>query len=261
MRVGFSIVFNGIHHLTHDDYGWRLANMLDYWVVVDGLALPNGSTSWCKDVPVSLHRGGGSSDGTVEYLEALSADMGHEKLVVIPARGSPWHSKDVMVNTALTKLRELVGPSECFLWEFDVDEQWDSYQLATAEKELELRGGDTGMFLCDYFVGKKLLACGEWGEGVKLPYRRLWKWKGQAFQTHEPPELVGGNGKMELLSCRFKHYAYAFEKDVEFKEQYYGDAGLLERWRKLQLRNDFPAPVSDLITGPWSQTATHIVPV
>jgi hypothetical protein len=124
---------------------------------------------------------------------------------------------------------------ECFLWQVDIDEQWTVEQLEIAEKELTANNGKTGCFYCNFYVGKNLIAVGDWGEGRIEPYRRLWKWAGESFVSHEPPKLLGDNNPRLLLTPKFNHYSYYFDEDVKFKETYYGNySGLYDRWLAIQ---------------------------
>lgn len=266
MRVAFTIALNALHHFEHNDFAGKMADMFDYWVIVEGAAQSHGSTSWCNEMPDKYHNNGMSIDGTAGYLDRL----GHAYPNVYPILfQGPWDSKDVMVNAAVDALKILVEKENpdfenIFLWEVDADEQWEEIDILHSEHFIESVGCKTGEFHCDYFVGPALQTKGEWGEGKKLPYRRLWQWKGESFKTHEPPELEGGNGETILIPHRFKHYAYYFKQDVEFKNDWYtGHEGILDRWYAIQLKphNEFPLPISELITGSWGQTDTQIVVV
>ena len=249
MRIAFTIIFNGLHHLKHNIYYKKVLDIFDYWVVVEGASKSNGSTYWCKMIPNELHNNGSSVDGTIEFLSDVKSD----KLIFVKSNGF-WDSKDHQVNTAISKVKEITN--KCFLWEIDIDEQWELESVINAESELIKTGAKTGRFFCEYFVGKDLIAKGEWGEG---PYNRLWNWNGEYFKTHEPPVLEHGNGVEVNLSPRFNHFSYYFEKDVVFKNSWYsGHENILERWKKLQLRDDFPVHVSELITGGWGRTNTYI---
>lgn len=262
-RVAFSICLNARHHFEHNDYVKTLLPHMAAWVFVEGCAESNGSTAWCKTIPDEYHKNGHSVDGTVEYLDNL---LDHDNVYVVRHEG-PWKSKEEMVNAALACLAARVDDGIHSLWEFDADEQWTIEDIEAAEAQLTREDGDCGMFLANHYVGKNLIAVGEWGEGKKLPYRRLWCWrKDQRFKTHEPPEMLGGNGKQVLLSQRFNHYAYYFEKDVKFKDAWYGGhEGIYERWQKIQKEEASGAyawwPISALITGPWGKTDTKIVQV
>lgn len=258
-RAAFTIILNGLHHLQHNDYAEYLAKNLDLWIIVEGAAKNQGSTRWCKEMPIEWHKDGHSIDGTIEYLEDLSKKYDNFHIV---AHDEFWESKDHMVNMAILTLKkygERFNP--CYLWQIDCDEQWTVKQMIEAEQMLDRQQAKTGMFLCNYYVGAELLAVGEWGEGIKLPYRRLWRWEGEWFYTHEPPVLNGGNGKEVLLPQKFNHYAYYFEQDVKFKDAWYsGHEGIYERWKELQKETIFPQPISRLITGSWGKTKTEIIP-
>lgn len=223
----------------------------DFWVIIEGAANNTGSTKWCKSMPDKYHNNGSSIDGTYNYLDEYC--HGYDNPIVHHVYGLVFN-KDQMVNKAIDLIKlhrsewlnsKILEPH--FLWQIDCDEQWTSAAMDAAEKELK---GDTGMFLCNYYVGPGLVARGGWGEGKSRPYRRLWGWKGQAFKSHEPPVLEGGNGKEQLLPQRFNHYAYYYEKDVEFKDKYYGGhEGIYKRWKKLQEKTVFPQPLNRLMPG------------
>lgn len=258
MKLGFTIVLNGLHHLTHGGYAEYLAGALDHWVIVEGAAMPGGSTNWCKDTGEKYSRAGRSVDGTVEFLHDLAA---RHKNVHLRLSAGAWGSKDAMVNAAADVLRAAVPPdARAHVFQIDIDEQWAVQEMDEAIEHLGYMEADCGQFLCDYYVGPGLVARGEWGEGLREPYVRLWKWrKGFAFDTHEPPLLIGGNQFTTLLPQRFKHYAYYFEQDVAFKNDYYsGHDGVLDRWRELQAETSWPQPISRLISGPWGKTVTFI---
>jgi hypothetical protein len=255
-RIAFTIILNGLRHLKHNDYYKTISNNFDLWVLVEGVSLNTGSTSWCKELPDSQHNNNLSNDGTTEFLNELASQ---KNIKVIRNGDSGWLNKDEQVNAAIDAIKKEVD--ECFLWQIDIDEQWTLEQLETAERELVNGNGKTGCFYCDFFVGKDLIAKGDWGEGRITPYRRLWQWKGESFETHEPPKLNGKNGPGLLLTPRFKHYAYYYEEDVIFKENYYGGYdGLYQRWLHLQEQQNFPVHVSELLGRNtwWGNTNTQI---
>jgi hypothetical protein len=242
-RVAFTIIYNGAHHLMHNNYATVMSKNFDYWVLVEGAALPTGSTSWCKDIFTNSE----STDDTIKLINDICTE--HSNVQYIQRiNGNAWENKDKQVNAAIDALnvwRTENNVDSCYLWQIDIDEQWTIDQLEQAEKELSSGNGKTGCFLCNYFVGPNLVVKGQWGEGQSGPYRRLWRWEGEKFETHEPPVLNGKNGPGLLLTPRFNHYAYFFEKDVTFKEQYYGYTSLVSNWKNLQ-------------TTPIPQTGTHI---
>lgn len=264
MRVGFTIIYNGVHHLEHNAWMHTVPMWFDYWVLIEGAALPGGSTAWCNRLEKM-----NSDDGTAELLEYLEGF--YDNVVTVTRRRVGWKSKDDMVNAALTLITDAcegVREKNLFLWQLDIDEQWTVEALHEAEQGLIASGADCGCFHANHFVGERLVSRGTWGEGndpedpIKNAYRRLWKWNRKLFKSHEPPVLDGGNGKEILLPDRFDHYSYYFEKDVLFKEMYYkGYEGLHKRWIQLQLEDEFPQPISRLITGHWASTNTQIIKI
>ena len=251
MRVAFTIIFNGVHHLKHNDYYKTMLDNFDYWIVVEGASKSVGSTSWCKTISEKYHKNGSSIDGTIEFLEDLSTK--NSKLKFVKSNGL-WNGKDEQVNVAINEVRKITN--NCFLWEVDIDEQWSLIEIKKAEKELVEKNGKTGLFKCVYYVGDDLVVRGEWGEG---PYIRLWRWNDESFKTHEPPILIGGNGKEVLLESKFTHYSYYFQKDVEFKNDWYsGHENILPNWLNLKKETKFPIHVSSLVTGPWGKKNAFI---
>lgn len=258
MRVVFSIILNGIHHLKHNNRYQNILDNCDYWVVVEGASLSQGSTSWCNTMKEEYHENGHSVDGTVEFLEELSKE--NKKLIYVPSSGF-WNSKDEQVNAAIQQIKNITD--NCFLWQMDIDEEWTEESLNQAETELKESGAKAGGFLANCFLGKDILAKGEWGELKPSGYFRLWDWKGESFIRHEPPIINYNNGEYEtkLLTPRFNHYNYYFEKDVKFKNDWYsGHEGILERWKMLNSlpKETFPIHISSLIQGSWGQTYTFI---
>ena len=250
-RIIFTIIFNGLHHLQHNNQSEFILNNCDKWVVVEGASKSTGSTSWCKTMPENLHTNGASIDGTRDFLKSLAKT--NDKLIYIPSNGF-WDSKDHQVNRAIDEVKKTTN--ECFLWQFDTDEQWTSETMLQAEKEMTEQNAKTGAFLADCYVGKDIVARGDWGEG---PYTRLWNWSGEYFETHEPPTLQGGNQKSILVSVRFNHYNYYFEQDVMFKDKWYGGHEQIhERWKLINSlpTKQFPIHISNLITGSWGRSNT-----
>lgn len=258
MRVAFTIIHNGLHHLQHNNQHRKILNACDYWVVVEGAARSNGSTQWCKEFPPHLHHNGSSIDGTVEFLRGLAKT--ESKLVFVESDGF-WASKDEQVNRATDAVR-VITP-KCFLWQIDADEQWEESAMGAAEEELVRKGAKAGCFRADCRVGQNLRAIGEWGEARTYGYTRLWNWEGERFIYHEPPVIEGQMGvDPTMLSSTFTHYNYYFEQDVAFKNEWYGGhEGILERWKHINSLHPrfFPLHISNLITGEWGRTSSSIV--
>jgi len=255
-RIAFTIVLNGVHHLKHNDYAEYILKNFDYWVVIEGASKNQGSTSWCNNMSNEYQNNGASVDGTREYLIELSSK--NDNLILVLA-DKMWEGKDQQVNKAAEEINKLAD--EAFVWEIDVDEQWTIENIKKAEEILTQNKAKTGAFLCNYFVGPNLFARGQWGEGKALPYRRLWHWKKDMFKSHEPPCLVNGNGLGILIPVRFNHYAVYFEKDVKFKNMWYGGhEGIYDRWKLLQNETSFPQHISKLLgtNTHWGNTDTWI---
>jgi hypothetical protein len=258
MRIAFTIIHNGLHHLIHNEQNAKILDACDYWVVVEGASQSNGSTRWCKEFPEYLHKNGGSIDGTQEFLSDLASK--EPRLVYVQSNGF-WESKDQQVNRAIEEVRKLT--SSCWLWQIDADEQWDEQAMCDAEDELAAIMAVAGTFRADCRIGKRLRAIGEWGEARTFGYIRLWKWNGEGFICHEPPILDGQMGiDPVMLTPAFTHYNYYFEQDVQFKDAWYGGhEGILDRWRLINSldRRFFPVHISNLITGEWGKTNSSIV--
>lgn len=239
-RIAFTIVLNGLHHLKHNNYAEFLCKNFDYWVVVEGASKNNGSTSWCKEMPSKYHNNGKSIDGTIEYMRKLKVE--HDNIIFIESDGM-WNSKDDMVNRAIDEIKKITN--SCFLWQIDVDEQWRLEQILKSEEELLESKCKTGKFNVFQFVGDNLISDGpDWaGE----PFIRLWNWNGENFLTHEPPRINSKDNTITLLSERMKHYAFYFEVDVKFKNDWYKEhEGLLENWKKLKKEKKFPQHITYL---------------
>ncbi len=258
MRVAFSIIHNGLHHLHHNLQYKKILDCCDKWVVVEGASMSNGSTNWCNSFPESFHVNGGSNDGTREFLSQLSSES--DKLVYIKSNGF-WNSKDYQVNRAIEEVKKITH--SCWLWEIDIDEQWECDQMDQAELELLSSGCKAACFKAKCFIGKNLRAIGDWGEACTYGYTRLWKWEGEEFVCHEPPILNGLMGvDPVMLTPVFKHFNYYFEKDVVFKDKWYGGhEGIYERWKLINSldRKFFPMHISNLIIGPWGNSNSAII--
>jgi len=256
MRIVFSIVLNGLHHLLHNDQYRFILNNCDKWIVVEGASESNQSTRWCKKMPDEYHKNGGSVDGTREFLYELSQQ--NSKLVYIPSDGF-WHSKDVQVNRAIEEVKKITN--KCFLWEFFIDEQWTAEAMNQAEREMIEDDVKVGAFQSNCYIGKNIKPVGEWaGDGGII---RLWNWEDEFFERHEPPTLAGCKDKKnKLLTPKFDHYNYYFEKDVKFKDAWYsGHEQILERWKIITAlpKENFPMHLSSLITGYWGTTKSYLV--
>lgn len=243
MRIAFTIILNGLHHLKHNNQAEFISQNFDYWVVVEGATRSQGSTGWCRQIPDKYHNNGKSIDGTVEFMNDFKEN--HSNVIFVESNGL-WNSKDDMVNTAISEIKKITN--ECFLWEIDVDEQWSLEQIENSEKELIENDAKMGCFIVNQYLGDNLIAYGsDWAGN---PFNRLWNWKGENFECHEPPRLSGGNGKTVILSEKMEHYSYYFEEDVKFKDEWYGGhQGVYEGWKKLKTEQNFPQHISYMFPG------------
>ena len=260
-RVAFTIIYNGLHHLKHNDQWKFIVDNFDQWVIVEGAAKNGGSTAWCNDHPGMSH----STDGTREFVSDLCSKYDNVKFIT-NFGDSYWESKDAMVNCALTNLAESYKDEEfIFLWEIDADEQWSLDALEANEQALLKSGKNTGAVRWNHFVSHDLIAIGDWGGNLNT---RLWIWAPgkQLFATHEPPIMQNSDAPIELPKpCN--HFGYLFEKDVYFKSQYYGGhENIYEPWLKLQVdkeRNSlsFPLHISFMFgrSGWIGKSNSHII--
>ena len=237
MRIAFTIIYNGKQHLLHNDFAINMAKNFDYWILVEGAANNGGSTAWCNRHKGNIH----SDDGTVDMIEKLKEI---NKNIVHVSNSRKWNSKDEQVNAAITEIKKLTD--KCFLWQVDADEYWTKNDIITNEEYLNYFDADAGLVEFDHYVGYGLLAVGDWGSGV---HKRIWKWSGQRFLSHEPP-LLENEKRSIVCPEKYKHYAYYFEEDVRFKAEYYnGHESVYSGWKYLRDNIDvisFPVHISVL---------------
>lgn len=261
LRVAFTICYNALHHLKHNDFAKRMASMFHYWVIVEGAAENNGSTSWCHNHPGEAN----STDGTIDYLNSLERE--YQNVWVFRGLGK-WKSKDDMCNHALNMLSAELNGRSAFLWQVDADEQWTHEKLCANEfalSEANERGfATTGAVRWNHFVSHDLIAVGDWGGNLNT---RLWIWNpSQRFTSHEPPIMSDASDPIELPE-KCNHYSYYFETDVNFKSKYYGGHEQVYRnWLRLQMTGErkrikFPLHISYLFgRNVWiGQSNSHIV--
>lgn len=254
MRIALTIVLNGLEHMKHNNYAEFILNNFDYWIVVEGAAKSVGSTYWCNQMPDEYHNNGNSVDGTVEFLKELQ--IKYKNLVCLFANGM-WNGKDHMVNAGLTELKKI--SNKCLLWAIDIDSQWSLEQIEKSEKELIDKGGKTGVFYYNHYVGKNLITINGWGTAQ---YYGLFDWNGEDFERHEPTILAGGNGNCVIMSEKFQHYGYYFERDVKFKDKWHGNhQGIYDGWLKLQKETKFPQPIRYLFPNYPNNDNTLIIKI
>lgn len=242
MRLSaFTIVLDGEPWIRHHLEVLQKTNLEWNWVIVEGVARPTKDTSWVKGIEPRL-----SLDGTHEYLKSIN-----DKRVKVISRPR-WENKTSMCNEAVQYLPSGV------LMQIDSDELWKSDQFETIVNWFEQdRSIQRMRFFCRYYVGPSIITTGFDSYGNNPgEWLRAWRYShGQRFITHEPPVLgrqVGYGIGRELTAARglvFDHMAYASEKQVAFKEEYYGYEGAVRQWRRLQANKIWPVKLKDFL--PW----------
>jgi len=242
MRYAFTIIYNGLHHLTNGKFVDVMVNSFDKWVIVEGFSGNNGSTAWCNNLNIAKN----STDGTIEHIAKL---MEKHNNILFHSKKGGWSSKDEQVNKAIEMLN---SEENGWLWQIDVDEQWNEKDFSDAEalmtKDISVAGAfQFNHLLCKDIKGNQLIAKGEWGDGYST---RLWWWTGQKFITHEPPIMQGQKSIIELPQ-KYVHYSYYFEQDIIFKSKYYkGYASLYRNWKRMRQKSyAYPISTKELISN------------
>lgn len=250
--VFFTIVLNGMPFLRHHYEMMRRLSLDWQWIVVEGVASLTHDTGWGLSrgakINPSLHRAGLSVDGTTELLNELAQADPQRVLVRRPEPGAFWDGKQAMVNAVLEGLNE-----ECLLWEIDADELWAKRQVELVhQKFLEDPTRTAAFFRCNYFVGRFFQVISENTYGnYSNEWLRLWRYRpGMRWARHEPPVLVQKSAttqeekdvaylrpfkrrETESWGVAFQHFAYVEEKQLAFKEDYYGYRGAVQAWQRL----------------------------
>lgn len=235
MRVAFTIIYEGRHHLEHKGFAENMVKMFDHWIVVEGYSLPYGSTRWCNKLAVPPQ----SQDGTVEFMKEFSA---RHKNVHFYSQGKYYNGKDDQVNVAVEICKKLCR--ECFLWEVDADEHWTIENIEKAEAIASKSKHIGFSFGFNHMVGEGLIAKGEWGSGY---LNRLWKWSGQYFRSHEPAMLHRQTHTEAIPGITFDHYSYYFDKDVLFKSlSYTGHENVYKNLNNVRTAESYPIHISAL---------------
>lgn len=61
----------------------------------------------------------------------------------------------------------------------------------------------------------------------------------------------------EAQNIIFQHYAYTLEKQLRFKEVYYGYRNAVEQWKELQRESSFPVALNNYFT--WVKTPPRLI--
>lgn len=225
------------------------------WSVIEGVAAPVADTSWCKRIEPRV-----SNDGSHEYMRELQ----HYHPRVRYYFQKEWPGKTFMLNHALANIHE-----HGILLEVDVDEIWTAQQIENIVRMFENHEDiDYAQFHCRYFLGpnKIITSKNTYGNHDAYEWYRAWRYTpGVFFKCHEPPvygerSLVGATHvTTDKEVGPFQHYAYATERQVAFKEQYYGYAGAVEQWKALQANTVWPCKAKDFLKWITDETVVDIL--
>lgn len=263
----FTIVLNGEPFIRYHIEMMKQLPFHWHWHIIEGVAALKHDTAWSValggKVYPSLHRKGLSNDGTSEYLDLLQKEHPGNVTVYRKPKGAFWEGKREMVNAPLLNIAD-----ECLLWQIDVDELWTPQQIVKARNLfIENPSRTAAYYYCHYFVGEKLLSVTNNTYGnYKYEWVRTWRYRpGMQWRSHEPPslcvkswdkqwhdltlQLPFTHEETKAQGLVFQHFAYAARTQLEFKEIYYGYAGAVASWRRLQKATSFPLLLRNYF--PW----------
>ena len=235
-----TLVLNGMPWLAAQWASLVRSGIDFHWHVVEGAAANTHCTSWCKRIEPQY-----STDGTGEFLFRL-----HDNARVTHYRRPMWDGKAAMCNEAMQRITE-----PCILLQMDSDELWAPDQLQKLPTLLK-KAHTHAFFWCRYFFGPDIVMTTRncYANNPRQEWKRLWRFEpGKKFVSHEPPILDGEGVAMEHAETEaaglvFDHYGYALEKQVAFKEEYYGYANAVDNWMKLQHNKEWPAKLCDFLS-------------
>lgn len=270
----FTIVLDGQPFVRYHAEVFQKLPFPWHWHVIEGVADLVHDTAWTLRhggrVP-QQYQAGRSIDGTTEYLDQLVGRFPGRITVYRKPPGVRWEGKRQMVAAPLPYIL-----SGCLLWQIDVDEFWTADQfIAARQLFLDHPPKTAAYFWCRFFVGPKLLITtrNTYGNHPNIEWLRVWRYRpGMAWAAHSPPVLVEQaspgqwrnvaqinpftHDETEAAGLVFQHYAYAMLPQLVFKQEYYGYAGAVEGWNRLQANNNFPAPLSQFF--PWAHDGAMV---
>jgi len=255
----FTLVLNGEPFIRYHIDLLKQLPFRWHWHIIEGVAELTNDTAW--SVPLGgkvssrFHKNGLSIDGTSAYISELAEEFPDNVTVYRKDCGAFWDGKLEMVNAPLKNIGE-----EVLLFEIDSDELWTFEQILNVRNMfLDNPSKTAAFFWCHFYVGESLVTT-EKNQYSKTPayeWIRAWRYKpGYRWMSHEPPALCMKNDHGEWVDLTkvnpfrhdetekrglvFHHYAYVLEKQLEFKEVYYGYRNALADWRRLQDAEQFP---------------------
>lgn len=237
----FTLVLDGMPYITNHLPVFNRLSVPWKWIIIEGVSAPVKDTSWCKRIPPRL-----SEDGTHEYLLSIRS---HPNVEVV-SRPS-WEGKTEMCNTALS-----MATRPGLLWQIDSDEVYNTHSIEKMHDAFMCEPSkNCARIYARYFLGQNIVITSNNTYGNRNgEWLRVWRYfPGMQFSSHEPPRLhpMTENGftvgDTSLLGVSMDHYAYATEKQVAFKEKFYGYEGAVEQWRKIQANTSWPCRVGDFL--------------
>lgn len=255
----FTIVLNGEPFIRYHIEVFKQLPFKWHWHIVEGVADLKHDSAWVLPLGGSIadeiHRNGRSNDGTTEYLDELAQLYPENVTVYRKPEGVFWDGKREMVNEPLFNIQD-----ECLLWQVDVDELWKVEQICTARQMFIEHPEKTAAFYwCWYFVGENLVITTRncYAQNPQQDWLRTWRYKpGAVWVAHEPPTLVEPlpdgqwrniaevnpflHEETEKQGIVFQHFAYVMQKQLQFKEKYYGYKNAVSQWNYLQQQNKLP---------------------
>lgn len=263
----FTIVLNGEPFIR---YHWDVFRQLPFewhWHIIEGVADLKHDTAWSLTnggrIDSDFFSNGLSVDGTSAYLDQIASEYPDQVTLYRKAKGKFWDGKREMVSAPLANL-----PDHCLLWQVDADEIWKVEQIRKVHDLFERHPDRTAAFFhCHFFVGPELLTTspGAYSHNNAYEWIRVWRCrKGMQWKSHEPPCLMAKidgrwvdtatlkpftHKETEAAGLVFTHHAYSLERQVRFKESYYGYRNAVEKWRELQQARKLPLRLGDYL--PW----------
>lgn len=254
----FTIVLNGQPFIEYHLQAFLRLPFRWHWHVIEGVAEHHHDTAWGKKngggIYPEMHNNGLSNDGTTEYLSEVAKSLPNHVTLYRKPPGQSWDGKLEMCNAPLANINE-----ECLLWQVDCDEIWEPWQIDEVRQMFDRDPlKHSALFRCVYFVGPDLVISNlDCYGNYSSEWLRVWRYQpGDRWTAHEPPILTRFGidvGKIHpfthaetLRSGTFHHYAYATEKQVSTKQNYYGYRNALAGWKRLQAyEGPMPCPLRD----------------
>jgi hypothetical protein len=260
----FTIVLNGMPFIEKHVETFSQISSDWHWHIIEGVAALKNDTAWSVAnggrIEGSFHKDGLSIDGTTEYLDILKEKYPNQISIYRKSSGAFWDGKIEMVNAPLPSITE-----QCLLWEIDVDEFWTAQQIDTTHQLFTNNPKKFSAFYwCNYFVGQNIVISTRNGyaNNPSFEWERTWRYLPHfRWASHEPPVLVEKtySGQIQAVRNRgvftheetesvglvFRHFAYVYESQLQFKETYYGYRGAVVNWKRLQKNLLFPIKLSN----------------